>query len=367
MEISINLRQVLRDFGLDEHGIINTLAAELMINRDTASKLCSGKASSISFAHLSRLCTWLVAKRVPAERLPAILFERHRATLWEALGRSSGRIVIYLGEYQSTAEGRMTGRWISRADSAVAASLIKELSQRESQTALPTLELSYVPFHFSPHDPQIDQSQFEGDIRENERIFNLIKHSSRPESTIIIGSQRVNYQLEYFLADLFHCRPFSQSPDRKAVPIFSVYRKLDQHTPSCFGGTSNPYAQHKKHEAGIHYLRDTGHWETCPWIRGQKDAAVIISVNDHEKQSITLAVFGYSGRATEAAGRLLITGPDKFWPPSTKIKRKEIGLYICKFQYPPAGEPETRSSQGKPENARVIPLRESVIRELVKS
>ncbi len=366
MEVSINLRQVLRDYGLDTHGIINTLAAELAINRDTASRLCSGKATSISFAHLGRLCTWLAARKVPEERLPAILFERQRATLWESLGRHSDRITIYLGEYQTMLNDQVTGRWISRRDSQVAANLIKVLSQKRPMNELSALELSYVPFHYSPHDPHVDLTNLEEDIRKNAEIFNQMKHSSRPESSIIIGSQRVNYQLEFFLADLFNCPAFPRSPGKKPVPLFSVYRKLDQNTPSCFGGTKNPYIDRSRQQPGIHYMRDTGRWGICPWIQDKQDAAVVITVNDHERRSITLAVFGYTGRATEAVGDLLVTCPDLFWPPATQVNRKEVGLYIYQFKYTATGKTEPATSRDKT-GSSVIRIKESVIKALVKA
>jgi len=63
---------------------------------------------------------------------------------------------------------------------------------------------------------------------------------------------------------------------------------------------------------------------------------VVIAVNDHRRKSITLALFGFSGRATEAIGRQLVGKEDLFWPPTLKRKNREVGVFICRLTYTPS-------------------------------
>jgi hypothetical protein len=339
MKISINLRGVLVEYGLDSHGIILEIAKALDVNRHAIGKLYNGRATSISLDLLGRLCAWLAGREVPMDQLPGALFTAGRTALWDAIAQSQGEVTVYLGEYQSRRDPVTGFRWISRRDSSVTATVVQELSRgAQGRFPAPPLKLEYVPFRYSPEDLNIDETLFAQDIERTRMMFAAMQAKSKPGTTIIIGSQRVNYLLEYFIAELFGCQPFS-SPSREAhVPFFSVYRRSDLHTPSCFGGRHNPFRRKERAEPGLHYLKAPGTWTSCPWKLGEKDAGIVITMNDIQNKAITLAIFGFTGRATEAIAEQLLLKEKEFWPPCVRIKSREIGIYVCDLSYAPSNE-----------------------------
>ena len=251
MEIKVRLKKLLGDYELDEHGVIQRIAADIGVNRHTVAKLYNNRAPTLSLDLLSRLCTWLQSRGVPASELPGELFSTGLAALWEAITRKRDEVTLYLGEYHATKPPFAASRWISTRDSAVVSTIIQQLSAgTETRSLWPGLRLAYVPFRYSPGDRTVDHRLLDEDIARTAGIFARLKANARPGTTIIIGSQRVNYLLEFFVADLFGCKPFTLS-DRPVVPFFSVYRETDQNTPSCFGDSATPSGKW------------TGPWRAC--------------------------------------------------------------------------------------------------------
>ncbi|MDI9434308.1 MAG: helix-turn-helix transcriptional regulator [Planctomycetota bacterium] len=337
MKVEFRLKELLGRYGQDYHGVIGDLANWAGVNRHTIARLYNDRATSVSFVLLSRLCSWMAEKGIPADELPGGLFGAGRAPLWNTMARQGGEVTIYLGEYQPISAGEVTWRWISRRDSTVASELVQQLSSgTEGGTPAPRLNFRYLPFRYSPADHVVDAGLLNEDMNRTREVFRQTQQNPEPGTAIIIGSQRVNYLLEFFVADLFGCKPFTPSAGPPSVPFFSVYRQSDQNTPSCFGGTRNPFQQKDSTTAGLHYLNDRGNWVVCPWAREEQDAGVVIAVNDHRRKSITLALFGFSGRATEAIGRQLVGKEDLFWPPTLKRKNREVGVFICRLTYTPS-------------------------------
>ena len=369
MQIEIRLRRLLARHQMDNHGIIQQMAKDLGVNRHTVAKLYNNRTPTVSLALLSQICSWLQAQGVPAHELPGELFGSGRAALWEAMARRGGEVTLYQGEYRSTTQPAVSSRWISTSDSIAMSQVVQQMSQggTEGGDPMPPLKFVYVPFRHSPGDPNLDQRLLEEDKTHAGQVFAELKNNSKPGTTILVGSQRVNYLLEFFVADLFGCKPFVTDMDKAHVPFFSVYRSTDRNTPSCFGGTFNPYRRRERDLPGLHYINDKGKWSTCPWHPDLHDAGIVIAVNDYSHNAITLALFGFSGRATESVGRQLVLKESQFWPPTVELKGKDVGIYLCQLAYE-ASESTSDLSQGHSKETCVIqPLNERTIKRLVRS
>ena len=335
MHISLRLRKLLAEHNLDKHGIIQEMASDIHVERHRLNNLFRPRPATISLDLLGEVCSWLVAHQVPPESLPGGLFSTGRTDLWEAIARTR-HVTLYLGEYQSTTQPAVANRWIASSDALVEARLIQKLSMGAGQgSGGPSIKPVHVPFSYVHKDANVDQGVPAQDIRHTGRIYAQLKASAEPGTTILIGSQRANYLLEHFVADLFGCKPFTppQGTGKVRVPFFSVYRDRDRYTPSAFGGKENPFRRRDRNVSGLHYL-SKGKWITCPWVEGRQDAGVVITRWDHPPNAITLALVGFSGRATEALGEQLVLKEKCFWPPATQMKGTDLGIYLCKLTYP---------------------------------
>ncbi len=367
MEVKIRLKKLLADHKLDGYGIIQKIAADIGVNRHTIAKLYNDKTPTVSLDLLSRLCTWLQNHGVHAEELPGELFSTGRTPLWETIARQQEEVTLYLGEYRPTKPPFAASRWISTRDSAVASTIVQQLSTgTETRPLRSGLTFAYVPFRFAPGDRNVDRRLLEVDSTVASGIFARLKANSKPGTTIIVGSQRVNYLLELFVADLFGCPSFATPSGRPAVPFFSVYRKTDQNTPSCFGGLHNPFRQIDRSTPGLHYINERGKWATCGWIEGKQDAGIVISVNDHRSTSVILAVFGFSGLATRAVGEQLVLKEHLFWPPCTELKDRDIGVYICELTYEPSDRGDELQEDTQTSSCKVTRLHDRTLKRFLR-
>jgi hypothetical protein len=187
-----------------------------------------------------------------------------------------------------------------------------------------------------------------------------------PMNTVmLIGSQRANYLVEYFVADLFGCQPFVSNVKKPAVPLYLRNRTFDRLIPSCFGGRDNPAWVDKTNKCGIWFEDENNRWRLFEWERDKQDSGAVITVRS--AGSMRIALFGFTGRSTNAICNELIRRPENFWPvnaqdfeddeksplkaakkkrasrkkanPPTAIVRNsnEIGIYICRVYF---SEPE---------------------------
>lgn len=367
MKVGCRLKDLLGEYGLDRHGVIQEIAAAVGVNRHTIAKLYNDRASSVTFDLVGRLCNWLTKNDVPADELPGALFGSGPAPLWNAITRQGGEVTIYLGEYQPTTQAEVVWRWISRRDSAVASMIVQQLSVgTEGGSPSPRLNFEYVPFRFSPADRIVDRRLLDTDIARTKERFDRMQQDVRPGTSVIIGSQRVNYLLEFFVADLFGCKPFAVPSGEPSVPFFSVYRQSDQNTPSCFGGQRNPFRRKDSDVPGLHYLNERGNWVTCPWVVHQQDAAIVISVKEHRRKAVMLAIFGFSGRATEAVGEQIMMREDLFWPPAVRLKARDLGVFVCRMAYAPHEGDSDSQGRVRISDCEVIPLAPRTLERLLK-
>jgi hypothetical protein len=365
MQIEIRLKKVLKEHGLDRHGVTQRIADDLEIDRHTVRKFYFNRNRNPSLKVLGRICDWLLEHRVPARSLPMALFGAQASALWPAAA-AAGAVTIYLGEYQQAmAQAHMP--WISRRDAAVEAALVRWLSTAgvcgDTQPALGT---EYVPFRVDVSAEHIRKKELDKDHAKALQMYAKIRGELSRSCAILVGSQRVNLLVEAFFADLFGCEPFVAESRDVRVPVFLAYKSPLGAIESCFGGPKNPAGARKRFVKGTHYLNAAGEWVCVPSIDGKQDSGIIITSYEPDIKGLTLAVFGLSGRASEALGHYLIQNAAPFWPPYAEKRGRKVGVYVCKITYPP----KTAGDQGEPGNAKdvqVVPLDAAILTQYLKS
>ncbi len=365
MAINIRLKEVLRSIDKDSHGIIQDMARALDVDRHKISDLYNNRATSIRLDLLGRITEWLEMQGVPSNELLGELFGTQPSQLWEAIG-SSESVAFYLGENRQTKGPAAAWRWISRRDAATAGRFIQQLSAHNQNLAIrPEFRHEYVPFRYEGNNYDISQEPLKSDIRRARGIYDAMCRKRQGQSKILVGSQRVNYLLEFWIAELFNCKPFVESKKGPKIPFFFVYRESDRRVPSCFGGAYNPYCPKDSNIAGVHYMTRADRWATSAWEKGKSDAGLIILVHDPRIKSIQMAVFGFTGIATEAMGDALIYNETKFWPPPFSIKGREIGVFVCVLDFKISNSEDSHDQVVKTENCKILPISESLLKKFL--
>jgi len=345
MEMELRLKELLQESNLYRYGIEQQIANETNLHRHTVGKLLRNQVRSPKLKVLGKICEWLVDNNVPAESLPGALFGFRAPGLWKAIGNSKS-VRIYMGMYHHDVDlNSNKGRWgnpesLARGDAWVQARIIQKLSNElEMGDARPSVKTRYIPFKFSTQDLDVNDDWFAKDKARAGRIYKEMQDRAHYESAILLGSQRVNYVLEYLVANLFGCDPFRRPKGNPRIPFYLCYREFDRRVPSCFGGRENPPQHKEKALSGIYYLEkveDQERWSLIECNHDKKrDAgiAIVIRVAD----TVTMALFGVSGRATAAVGNALIVHPEKFWPaPESGLEWHggEISIYMCQVNFP---------------------------------
>jgi hypothetical protein len=325
MRIEIRLKQVLRAHQLDRHGVEKRIASELRVHRQVIGRLCNNQCDRPSLDLLGEVCGWLSRHGVPANELPHSLFSLEPPELWRAIAQP-GAVGIYVGEYLQGSNPIL--RWIARRDQAVATEYLEFLATAMA-TAVGRLAVSihYVPFYYAATRSPGHRQQFLEDVAYSRQLYDRVRGTSRSVSPILIGSQKVNYLTEHFVANLFGCEAFRPCRGRPLVPFYLAYRDSPP-ILSCFGGANRLPGQRKACQPGIHYLDEGGRWASFPWDQERRDAGVVIIAYEPGMKSIEVAVLGFSGRGTEALGRELMTSPGKYWNLPAERKGKRIGVYV---------------------------------------
>ncbi|TKB06590.1 helix-turn-helix transcriptional regulator [Desulforhopalus sp. IMCC35007] len=376
MKLEWRLKQVLEKNNLYKFGVESHIANDCGFHRHTVGKLLRNQVQSSKLEVLEKICGWLIEKGVPAETLPGALFGVRPSGLWQAMGHSK-KILIFLGEYHLKGRTITTPQAsppvsISRHDSIVSSKIIHFLStENELRDTRPSVKMLYVPFYFTPGVSDVRGDGLAGDKDRASRIFeNMRKDKGTGRSTILIGSQRVNYLVEYMVADLFNCEPFSPADNEPNVPFYLCYRKFDRLVPSCFGGEKNPSGGTGENCHGTYYLDKNFNWQFLEWQRRIADAGIVIITR--EADTVEMAAFGFSGRSTNAIGNALLQKSEYFWPDNGNGENctvvaggKEIGVYICQVEF---CEQNTKSEDWAYENfendmVKIIPLNRKVLKK----
>jgi hypothetical protein len=353
MKVELRLKQLLQEHNLYRYGVEQQMAKECKLHRHTIGKLLRNQMRNPSLEVLGRVCGWLVEHNVPAEKLPGALFGSRAPGLWSAFGLSKN-VGIYLGMYahvnqaQSKKGRRIVPTSIARHDAAVASKIIHLLSSKaEMGEDRPVVKTWYVPFQFTLERGEVSGPWHEADKKTAKEIFRAMQKREQHESAILLGSQRVNYVVEWLVADLFGCEPFEIPEERPKVPFYLFYRDIDRSVPSCFGGRKNPPGLTGPYRPGTYYLNSRDEWQAVEYKQNEQDAGIVIIIRQGD--TVVMAAFGFSGRATCAVGNELIEYPEKFWPDygenkgtgkkggthmaTVEMKGKEIGVYICHLAF----------------------------------
>jgi hypothetical protein len=329
--------------------------------RHTIGEILRNKAKNPSLNVLDKICGYLIDNGVPFEILPGALLGFKPATIWKSISQLK-RVAFYVGMYVHIQENKQPGpahMTVARHD-ATAEAKIKLLLTRRAELGdlIPSMKTRHVPFQFHPATIKVDGDWFEADKRYARDIFEDMLKRGFHESSIILGSQRVNYIVEYLVAELFGCVPFQSINKKPKVPFYLCYRDFDRRVPSCFGGMENRPAVKGPKKSGIWYLDNKGKWQLDEWQMDRSGAGIIITIR--QMDSMVMALFGLSGRSTNAICNELIVHPEKFWIGNDEDKtagskrscsknktdgnivsrhNKEIGVYICKVKFTrPSGD-----------------------------
>lgn len=365
MPIDFRLKWVLKEYRLDN--ITNQeLAKQARVERHKLSNLTRNNADSISFSTLAKICSWLIDNGVPSKILPGILFGLSPSKLWEVLSKP-GRLKLYVGEYQETKLPTPAPTWISRRDSRVESLIISRLARHYTpDQGPPAPETKYVPFRFRHRSSAKKEKEFQEDIQNAKVVFDQMKKWAATASIILIGSQKVNYLLEFLVSDLFDCKPFtSQKKPGSHIPFYLMYRDQDHAVVSCFGGMEAPYGYKGDALPGLYYRDEDDNWHLVPWEKQKQFSGVIITMFDIGTQTPLLALWGFTGIGTEILGQKLAEEQLTAWPPNTRIKGKEIGIFI--YQITINGEYDFQHMENTvPCTIKTIPIHERVLKNYLK-
>ena len=192
MQVEIRLKKILREHGLDRHGITQRIARDLDLHRHTIGKLYRNQLANPSLKVLGMLCDWLQAHGVPADVLPHGLLGSRASALWHAVA-GPGTVRIYLGEYQQMEPTAPEILWVSRRDSTVAGEIVQVLSTpTDFGEARPKVLIEYVPFRFAKLGAHLKKAQFQSDLTRSREIFREMRSRRQSSAAVLIGSQRVN-------------------------------------------------------------------------------------------------------------------------------------------------------------------------------
>jgi len=359
MKIDIQLKRILQDYSLDKFGIEKQIAKDLGLNRHVIGRLYRNQASRPSLPVLGKICEWLIEHGVPASLLPGALFGSEPSALWKAVTQP-GSVIIYLGEYLQAKDPGI--RWVSRRDLTVASEFLRHLSTpnpagNAAGDARPSVSMVYVPFRFYGRS-KVDKAQSAEDVRASGHTYKEVKANNGSHAAILIGSQKVNYLVEHFVADLFGGKPFELDRSKVRVPFHLAYPDSD--FASCFGGPNRLPGQKKACESGLHYLDASGNWTPIPWKHPRQDAGAVISEYEHGSRGVKLAVFGFSGRGTEALGRELLDRPDAFWKSHVDNGRRRVSVCFVRLKI---ADTFAEGEAAKAAEAEVIPLDKGILKK----
>lgn len=328
MRTEIRLKQLLDEAGEDKHGRIERIAKATGLHRHTIRKFLQNEATTFSLNTISLICDYLVQIDL-GDGLPGKLFGARPSKLLEAM-LAPERVTFYLGESKGQQSKFGFARaWVARDDFGVAARLVERLSrstERHSVDAGRGLGFAY------RHIPsrRADPSKLEPDRKNAKRAFNRMRNDRRFETSVLIGSQRANYLVEYFVSDLFRSEEFSSKNSR--VPFHLKYHQPTG-VASCFGGDQPPPGAGTDDQPGIYFRHHNDKkWNFFPTVSRKRGAGIVVVRRDPGLRGMEIAVFGLTGIATAAVGKLVCDTPDRFWPEPRVQAGLEVGVYACGFK-----------------------------------
>lgn len=364
MQVEIRLKKLLRQRGLDGHGITQRIAQDLRVHRHTIGKLYRNQLRYPSLEVLGAVSGWLANHGVPSEILPHALLGARPSELWQAVSEP-GAVTLFVGESrQADAPGR-PWRWIAQQDAVAMANIVQFLSSpRDFAERRLEIGIEYVPFRFVSGEREVNEEQLDEDKKRARKIFDNMRAAGCQRNAVLIGSQRINHLVELLVADIFGCEAFRPlKPRSKIVPFYLAYRQHDRVVSSCFGGPKPPPGRRSAGAPGIYFLNKDEEWEVCPWEQDKRDAGIVIVVRDPGTAALEMAMFGFSGRGTEALGARFLHDPDAFWSP-VRVGAKEVAVSVCRFNLERAAS-EKGEGELHTKDVEVIRLDTGVLRKHV--
>jgi len=321
MNTEFRLKKILDDANVDKHGRIQRIVQGTGVNRHTVRKIYNNEATNVSLKTVGRICGWLEEKGYCAD-LPGALFAARPSTLLGAMAEP-GLITFYLGEYRATGIPRFR---VARDDAAAGSMLVHSLSRRAESPKLLFTHV-HVPSHTPADHEEIKASSFKADKNAAAAVFRRMRKKRASGSAVLVGSQRANYLVEWFLSDLFGCPAFEAGGD---APFYLKYHEKAW-VMSCCGGNHPPTGGGADEPPGIYY-RKGGRWLLLRSEPRRRGAGVVIVRRDPGLGRLELAVFGVSAISTAATAKIICDTPDRFWPEGRVQAGLQVGIYLCEFQ-----------------------------------
>lgn len=325
MRAETRLKFILDEANFPIRGRIEAIASGTGLARDTVRKFLHNQAGVFSMQTIGSLCAWLEENGL-GQDLPGKLFAVKPPKMVEAI-LEPGNVTMLVGVYQGRGRPSFARGSIARDDFAVAARLVEQLS-RPSRRAV-GFTYVHVPSHVPSGEHELDPSVLERDQQEAKRTFDSVRRNTKSGSAVLIGSQRANYAVEFFVAELVNTKAFSSK--NSPVPFYLRYQEPER-SSSCFGGNTAPVANGKSAPAGIYFRhRDKTDWDFFPSRARHQGTGMVIVRRDPGTGRVEIAMFGLSGTATALMGKIFCQMPDRFQPES-RMGGVEVGVYVCGFQ-----------------------------------
>ena len=327
MEAETRLIKILDDAKIPTRGRIAMIASETGLATDTVRKFLYNQAGVFSLQTIGAICKWLKAQGL-GEGLPGKLFGLKPPKLFQAI-IEPGNVSILVGVYQGRGgrPGFARGS-IAQDDFAVAARLVEHLSRVSDKRV--GFTYVHVPSLVPPEGHELDRSVLKADQRNAKQTYNNVLQNAKSGSAVLIGSQRANYAVECFVADLVNTAAFSSK--KSPVPFYLKYQEPER-SSSCFGGDTAPVPAGKSAPAGIYFRhRDSADWKFFPSRPRHRGTGMVIVRRTPGRGRVELAIFGLSSFSTAAMGRLFCQMPHCFEPLTRMSRGDQVGVYVCGFR-----------------------------------
>ncbi|MEE8460250.1 MAG: helix-turn-helix transcriptional regulator [Phycisphaerales bacterium] len=324
MTVETRLRLILDEAKIPTRGRIAAIASGTGIARDTVRKFLYNQAGVFSLQTIGAICTWLQEQGL-GKGLPGKLFAIKPPKMVEAI-LEPGNVSMVVGVYQGR-PGFPRGS-IARDDFAVAARLVAQLSTVSERAV--GFTYVHVPSHMPSDGHEVDRSVLERDQRNAKQTYDRVRLDTKSGSAVLIGSQRANYAVECFVADLVNTAAFSS--EKSPVPFYLKYQEPER-SSSCFGGNTAPVSAGKSAPDGIYFRhRNSSDWKHFPSRPRQRGTGMVIVRRNPGLGRVELAIFGLSAFATAAMGQIFCRMPDRFQPLTRMRRGDEVGVYVCGFR-----------------------------------
>ena len=324
MEAETRLIDILDKAKIPTRGRIAMIASETGIARDTVRKFLYNQAGVFNLQTIGAICTWL-EERGLGGGLPGKLFALKPPQLFKAI-IEPGNVSMLIGVYQG--RSGFTRGSIAQDDFAAAARLVERLSTVSERAV--GFTYVHVPSLIPSEGQELDQTVIERDQRNAKQTYANVLQNPKSGSAVLIGSQRANYAVECFVADLVNTAAFSFKKNR--VPFYLKYQEPAR-SSSCFGGDTAPVPAGKSAPAGIYFRhRDKSDWSFFPSRPRHRGTGMVIVRRNPGRGRVELAIFGLSSFATAAMGQLFCRMPHRFEPLARMRRGDKVGVYVCGFR-----------------------------------